>query len=399
MSQTYATESYVNDLFRKGRVEEAQRKIKTAIHNPVTGYVHLEDPAYGSAEHADRIPWENYPKVLNATRYQELKAKNASGQRHANDDQAQYNFYTPEWQDEALRCNEFIESHGAGVTTSTDYPAITVTTVQNELLRLDVIAASKYNLLGIPQVQNTDQLLVSFPEYNDTGKKVRTGYKENDPIDTVSAGAFTETRIGLDKAGVGIAFTEEFYMRKYTYDIGSILLETIAIDFARVKHERILALLPSFADLTGADWAAYTAGNLQSTNRPSTDLNAAKSAINADKVARVNTIVSNEAQWIAYDVNTWTREYGQALTASDRNQNDVIVNPRGIPWAQRWIISEDIANDKAFVFDSNAFYTIQGPRKTTQYQIYNPDQTVTIQKDWFKQHLRKSSWGRELVSI
>jgi hypothetical protein len=336
---------------------------------------------------------------LNATRYQELKSKNASGQRHANDDQAAYGFYTPEWQDEALRCNEFIAAHGAGVTTSTDYPAITVTTVQNELLRLDVVAASKYNLLSIPQVQNTDQLLVSFPEYNDTGKKVRTGYKENDPIDTVNAGAFTETRIGLDKAGVGIAFTEEFYMRQYTYDIGKILLETIAIDFARVKHERILALLPSFADLTGADWAAYTAGNLQSTNRPSTDLNAAKSAINADKVARVNTIISNEAQWIAYDINTWTREYGQPLVASGRNQNDVIANPRGIPWADRWIISEDIVNDKAFVFDSNAFVTIQGPRKTTQFNIYNPDQTVTIQKDWFKQHLRKTAWGRELISI
>jgi hypothetical protein len=42
---------------------------------------------------------------------------------------------------------------------------------------------------------------------------------------------------------------------------------------------------------------------------------------------------------------------------------------------------------------------IQGPKVTTQYQLYNPDQTVTIQKDWFRQHLRKPTWGRELISI
>jgi hypothetical protein len=148
------------------------------------------------------------------------------------------------------------------------------------------------------------------------------------------------------------------------------------------------------------------AGNLQSTNRPSVDLNAARSAINSNKIALANTIVSNEAQWIAYDTNTWTREYGQPLNAHARTQNDIITNPRGIPWCNQWILNEDIANDKAYVFDSNAFVRVQnafvrvqGPRVTTQFQNNNPQQTVNIQKDWFKQHIRKSTWGRELISI
>lgn len=188
-------------------------------------------------------------------------------------------------------------------------------------------------------------------------------------------------------------------MREYKYPIREMLFQTIANDFARVKHEKLLALLPQFTDVTGADWAAYVAGNLQSTNRPSTDLNVVRSAINADKIARANTIVSNEAQWIAYDTNTWTREYGQALSANNRSMNDIISNPRGIPWAERWVINEDIANDKAFVFDNKAFIRVQGPRITTQYENHNPEQTVTIQKDWFKQHLRKPTWGRELTNI
>jgi hypothetical protein len=62
-------------------------------------------------------------------------------------------------------------------------------------------------------------------------------------------------------------------------------------------------------------------------------------------------------------------------------------------------INEVIANDKAVIFDSNAFVRIQGPRVTTQFQTHNPEQTTTIIKDWFKQQLRKPSWGRELISI
>jgi hypothetical protein len=366
--------------------------MNTAIHNPKTGWIHLQDTSYRLGSDG-KIPWDKYPKVIDTNRYQELVAKNASGKAHANDDQATYGFYAPEWQDEALR------AHSAGVITSTEFPAITVTSIQSELLRLDVVATQRYNLLDIVPVFNTDKIDVSYPEYDDTTRKVRTGYKENDPIETTGYGSFTESHFNLEKSGAGIGFTEEFYMRECKYDIQQILLEGIANDFARVKHERLVALFPTFADVTGSDWAAYTAGNLQSTNRPSTDLNTVRSAINADKIGRANTIVTNEAQWIAYDTNTWTREYGLPLSANDRTQNDIIRNPRGIPWCEQWVLNEDIANDKAVIFGSNAFVRIQGPRVTTQFQNHNPEQTVTIIKDWFRQHLRKPAYGRELISI
>jgi hypothetical protein len=87
------------------------------------------------------------------------------------------------------------------------------------------------------------------------------------------------------------------------------------------------------------------------------------------------------------------------IAASDRTQNDVIANPVGIPWAQRWILNEDVTDNIAYVFDNRAFVMVQGPRKTTQFENNNPQQTITIQKDWFKQHLRKPTWGRELTGI
>lgn len=393
---------FVRELLQHEKKLDAQKRLTSAVHNPDDGYIYLEDSQYGTIEGSGPtrpIDWKNYHKVANFNRYMELQAKNASGQRHANDDQARYGYYKPEWQDEALRCDEFIDAHGAGVITSTAFPAITVTTVSNELLRNDLVVAQKYNLLGITTTINTDQLWAIYPEYTDTGKKVRTGYGENEPIDTVGPGAFTESRIGLEKSGVGIGFTEEFYMRQFTYPITSFLLEVIANDFARVKHERLVALLPSFANVTGADWFVIAGGAIHSTNRPVTDLNAVKVLVNGDKIARADTIVSNENQWIDYDTNTWTAGFGQPMTASDRDLNDVISRPRGIPWAERWYLNEDVPANTAYVFDKRAFVMIQGPRKTTQFQLYNPDQTITMQKDWFKQHLRKSAWGRELVSI
>lgn|SRR5512134_338737 len=390
---------WVQDLFTKERVLQEKRKLSNALHNPKNGFIYLEDPNFRPTKEysADtQIPWGAYPKVVDTNRYFDLLARSAGGTqeaRHANYDQQEYGFYTPEWQDEALR------AHSAGIITSTEFPAITVTTVQTELLRNELLVAQKYNLLQITETVNTDQLYIIFPEYDDTTKAVRTGYKENDPIETAGWGAFTETRIGLEKSGVGLGFTEEFYMRQYTYPITQFILEHIAQDFARVKHERLVALLSTFADVSGADWGAIGATDLRSTNRPQEQLNGIKTTVNADKRAAINTIVSKEQPFLDYELNTWTTGFLAPISASNMNQNDIITNPRGIPWCQRWIINEDVTANNAFIFDNRAFVMVQGPRKTTQFENNNPQQTVTIQKDWFKQHLRKPTWGRELTGV
>lgn len=390
---------YVRELLSQDRDLEKKRKLSSAIHNPRDGYVYLEDPNFRPVREysADnQIPWGSYPKVIDTKQYFKLLARSAGGTeeaRHANSDQQEYGFYTNEWQDEALR------AHSAGIITSTEFPAITVTTVQTELLRNELLVAQKYNLLQITETLNTDQLWVIFPEYDDTTKAVRTGYKENDPIDTAGWGAFTETRIGLEKSGVGLGFTEEYYMREYKYNMNQFMLQHIAQDFVRVKHERLVALLSTFADLAGADFGAYTAPNIHSTFRPQETLNAVRVAVNTDKRAAVNTIVSKEISWIDYDTNTWTQGFGNPMAAATTAQNDVITNPRGIPWCQRWILNEDVTANNAFIFDNRAFIMIQGPRKTTQFENNNPQQTITIQKDWFKQHLRKPTWGREVTGV
>src|SRR5262245_3111622 len=388
---------YVRELISSERVLQEKRKLSNALYNPKDGYIYLEDPNFRpSREYSNEtyIPWGSYPEVINTKRYMELLARSAAGESHANKDQVEYGFYTNEWQDEALR------AHSAGIVTSSEFPAITVTTVQNELLRNELLVAQKYNLLQITTTINTDQLQVIFPEYDDTTKSVRTGYKENDPIETVGWGAFTETRIGLEKSGAGIGFTEEFYMRQFTQPITQFILEHIAQDFVRVKHERLVALLATFSTSSAVGpWSAYTAGNLQSTNRPTTDLNTVKVAINADKRAAANTLISKEKVFIDYETNTWIKGLFTPLVASDRSQNDVIPNPTGIPWANRWILNEDVAANVAYVFDNKAFVMVQGPRKTTQFENNNPQQTLTIQKDWFKQHLRKPTWGRQITGL
>lgn len=391
---------YVRELISNERSLQEKRKLSNALHNPKDGYIYLEDPNFrpgGEYSKENHIPWKSYPKVINHKRYLDLMARSAGfteEARHANTDQQQYGFYTPEWQDEAYR------ALSAGIITSTEFPAITVTTVQNELLRNELLIAQKYNLLQITTTINTDQLWIVYPEYDDTTKSVRVGYKENDPIETAGWGGFTETRIGLEKSGVGIGFTEEFYMRQYNYPITQFILDHIAQDFVRVKHDRLVALLATFADVAGADFGAIGATDLRSTNRPQEILNSVRNTIHtADRNANVNTLVSRQVSWLDYELNTWTTGFLAPLTATNLDQNDVVSSPRGIPWAQRWILNEDVAANNLYVFDNRAFVMIQGPRKTTQFENNNPQQTITIQKDWFKQHLRKSGWGRELTGV
>lgn len=413
MSQTYYSPQYSNNnqeyiqslVNKEVKKYQEQGKVQNAMFNPKTEKIHVtvENPT-----EVDNSMWSKWPAVLNYGEYRRLKANNASGQRHANDDQAQYNFFTSEFQDQALRFYDEYKAKGAAVITSTEFPQITVTTVSQALLNRQQLVTQKYNLLGIPEKMTvSDTINIIFPEYNNTNPStVRVGYKENEPIDTSGYGAFTQTNVSLKKAGAGLAFTEEYYMRQFTMDIQSLLLEKIAIDFTAARYSRILAkivALTGFAAVGGGDWFALAASNLVSQARPQLDLNAAKLAIQSDKLAVVDTIVTNEKQWMDFYANTWIKGTfsGSPDAAATTNINQIVTNPAQIPWAKQWIINEDIANDVAFVFDHRMLVDIEGPRKTQQINTYNPDQTIFIQKEWFDivTPSTRSAWGKKITGI
>ncbi|HYK46564.1 MAG TPA: hypothetical protein VEV83_15415 [Parafilimonas sp.] len=394
------TDIYGEYVDRNYEKLQREKRINSAVYNPINEKIYLEDPYYGTIEQhsAGKIPWDKYPWISDYKRYRELEVALHNGS--VNEDQAKYNFINPEFQDEALRYNEKVEQYGAGVITSTEFPAYTVTSVSQELINMEQLERVKYNLLSAVKVINTDQLVLRFPRWTDTTQSVKSGYKENDPIDTIQYGAITEQQITTEKAGVGFGFTEEYYMRQFTLPIESFIMSKIAFDFTRVRHNQVLAALPSFPDVTGNDWGAYTAANIMSTNRPAVNLNTVKVAIMSNKLYKPDTIISNEAQYIDYETNTWVKGgLIGPMQASNRTQDDILTGVTGIPWLNKWILNEDIAADRAYIFDSSQMIFIEGPRKTTQAQLVNPDQTVEFRKEWFKFQIFDTAAGRELVSI
>ena len=67
--------------------------------------------------------------------------------------------------------------------------------------------------------------------------------------------------------------------------------------------------------------------------------------------------------------------------------NQIITNPKGIPWCKQWIINEDIPNGQRIQTPWPRILDIEGPRKTNvQINTYNPDQTIFIQKEWFSRY-------------
>lgn len=410
MSQSYFNQyasnnnqEYIQSLVSKEvKKFQDQGRVQNALYNPKTGYIHVTPD---SAESISNDMWNNWPKVANYDEYRKLKAQNASGQKSA--DQANYNYIMPEFQDQALRYYDAYKAKGAAVITSTEFPQITVTQVSQALLNRQALVTQKYNLLGIPEkLTVSDTINIIYPEYNNTTQTVRVGYKENEPIDTSGYGAFTQTNVNLKKAGAGLAFTEEYYMRQFTMDIQALILEKIAIDFTAARYNRILAkivALTGFAAVGGGDWFALAASNLVSLARPQLDLNAAKLAILSDKLANVDTIVTNEKQWMDFYANTWIKGNftPNGDSAATVNINQVVANPNQVPWAKQWIINEDVANDVCFIFDHRMLVDIEGPRKTQQINTYNPDQTIFIQKEWFDivTPSTRSAWGKKITGI
>lgn len=376
-----------------------QGRVQNAMYNPKTGFIHVTGD---NVEKFDSSAWNNWPKVSNHEEYKRLKALNASGQK--NDDQAQYNFIEPEFQDQALRFYEAYKAKGAAVITSTEFPQLTVNTVSQALLNRQQLVAQKYNLLGVPEKLTVqDTINIVYPEYNNTTSTVRVGYKENEAIDTSGYGAFTQTSVTLKKAGAGLAFTEEYYMKQFTMDIQALILDKIALDFTAARYNRIITKLATLTDLatTQGLWSAYTATNLASTNRPYTDINAVRVAVNADKLATVNTIISNQQLFIDFYSNTWVKGIFTQDGAATQNLNQIVANPPGLPFINQWIINEDTPAGHAFIFDSRFIVDIEGPRKTQQINTYNPDQTVFIQKEWFDivTPSTRTGWGRELTGV
>ena len=406
MSQAYYQSSYNNNnnpeyiqslVSKEVKKYQDQGKVQNALYNPKTGYIHVTTD---STDNISNEHWNNWAKVANYENYKKLKAQNASGQK--NTDQAQYDYIMPEFQDQALRYYDAYKAKGAAVITSSEFPQITVTQVSQALLNRQQLVAQKYNLLGIPEkLTVSDTINIVYPEYNNTTQTVRVGYKENEAIDTSGYGAFTQTNVTLKKAGAGMAFTEEYYMRQFTMDIQALILEKIAIDFTAARYNRINTKLAALGSATGADWAAYTAGNLQSTNRPYNDLNSVRLAVNSDKLATVDMIVTNEKQWIDFYTNTWVRGLFNQDSSLTPDMNQIIANPPGVPWAKQWIINEDVPNDQAYILDHRYIVDIEGPRKTQQINTYNPDQTIFIQKEWFDIVVpsTRSAWGKKLTSI
>lgn len=395
---TNNNQEYIQSLVSKEvKKYSEQGKVQNAMYNPRTGYIHVTGD---SVEHVEPEMWNNWPKVANYNEYKKLKAQNASGQKSL--DQATYNYIEPEFQDQALRYYDAYKAKGAAVITSTEFPQLTVTTVSQALLNRQQLVTQKYNLLGVPEkLTVSDTISIVYPEYNNTTQSVRVGYKENEAIDTTGYGAFTQTSVTLKKAGAGLAFTEEYYMRQFTMDIQALILEKIAIDFTAARYSRIISKLPNLTNLTGTSWPAYTAGNLQSTNRPYNDLNAAYVASNADKLCTIDTIITNQQKFIDFYSNTWVKGLFNQDTAASPTLNQIIANPPGITWASQWIINEDVPANTAYVFDHRFLVDIEGPRKTQQINTYNPDQTIFIQKEWFDvvTPSTRTGWGRELVSI
>ena len=84
-----------------------------------------------------------------------------------------------------------------------------------------------------------------------------------------------------------------------------------------------------------------------------------------------------------YYTNTWIKGF-QNPDAATPDMNQIITNPKGIPWCKQWIINEDIPNGSTYILDGRRILDIEGPRKTQQINTYNPDQTIFIQKEWFE---------------
>ena len=82
--------------------------------------------------------------------------------------------------------------------------------------------------------------------------------------------------------------------------------------------------------------------------------------------------------------------------------NQIITNPKGIPWCKQWIINEDIPNGTIHTQRPEEFWIIEGLKDAAENQyIQSIQETIFIQKEWFEIQVptTRTTWGRILTGI
>lgn len=391
MSETEKLRRYVDEQF--GRINDG--KITAAWYNPATSVVKdkdntgimLEPQTIYVGDVGGRPTWES--PVLNVPNYWKAKQLYSDGKASTEEfKELTAKAIYPEWEGKFAEAFKTMKTRTAGTVTTSDFSAISVVNVLNELLgtqwRVHTLEQAVWSI-PTPSLHLDIDSYTRFTAFQDIPEGATT---------PTSKGAFSRQSIDLTKDVANLAFTDEVQMKGYDHNIYSSHIQNAVNDLKRIKAKKIATALESAADVSGGDWGSYSSG--YSANDPYDNIGTIVDLIEAND-GNADTIATADKGFRDFIGNT--RVKGNAGGTPNNQFGPRVIG--NIPGLQgfTWYIDQELTATIATVFDKRAIVLAQGPVRTAQYRDEQSGIDGYITRDWNAVKVVQSGLIRNLTGI
>jgi hypothetical protein len=376
--------------------ELARQKAHTIWYNPETFDYHL------SLTNSP-IPDYTGPKVTNRETIQRMKKLKAAGS--LSEDQARFNIYEKEFQDDAVVLDDYVEEVKAGRIGKVQAGAIISaqhfrsTAIVNQILSNEVVEFTfrDYQLMNAVSKETTQFIEVALPDELTTVGGVTMGMNEFDTPDSLSVD-YSQATTRLKKSGVNIEISIWFDLVSRRRDVIADINKYIPIDWEKKYNEEIATQL--FTPMTNvAASVAFDviAASGRNTAIPQRVLQA-QAILIRNAGGKPNKLAMNSTTLEVLTTNTWMGEGGfysqpgPALGPADQTGR-TLTHPKLVGYSIT--IDENLPTGSIYQWDDRTTRWYNGPQRTANYEDVKGSFKGTVMEKWYGSVLWKASLARE----
>ena len=380
--------------------ELARQKAHTVWFNPETLNYHLS---------LTNSPVPDYtgPVITNRQTIQQMK--NLKGAGSLSEDQARFNIYAKEFQDDAVYLHDIVQEVQAGRVGKLQAGAIISaqhfrsTAIVNQILSNEVIDFTfrDYQLMGAVSKETTQFIEVPLPDELTTVGGITMGLNEFDTPDSLSVD-YSQATTRLKKSGVNIEISIWFDLVSRRRDVIADINKYIPIDWEKKYNEEIASTL--FTPMTNVPAGTafdVIAANGRSTVVPQRILQA-QAIVMRNAGGKPNRLAMNSTTLEVLQSNTWMGEGGfysqpgPALGPADATGRTLTL-PK-LP-GYSITIDENLATGSIYQYDDRTTRWYNGPQRTANYEDVKGSFKGTVMEKWYGSILWKAALAKEITGV
>jgi hypothetical protein len=310
MSQVYEWNPYTEQSGLRDAVtqELARQKANAVFYNPVDHNFYLS---------LTNSPVPDYtgPIITNRDEIMRMRGLKAAG--NISEDQARYNIYKPQFQNDAVVLYDIVKEvdagrvgklQAAGIITAKHY---TTTAIVNQILSNELVEFTfrDYQLMNAVTKETTQFIEVALPDEFTTVGGVTMGLNEMDTPDSLSVD-YSQATVKLKKSGVVVEISIWFDMVSRRRDVIADINKMIPIDWeSKYNAEIASTLFTPMSNVAAATAFDVLAASGRHTAIPQRVLQA--QVINIRTAGgKPNRLAMNSTTFEVLTTNSWMGEQG-----------------------------------------------------------------------------------------